>query len=201
MCRAATSPLAYVRLHGRNAATWNARGGSASDRFDYLYSPEELEEWVEPLRGLGAKAEEVYVLFNNNRWSRTPQGEPRDFIGRDHQQGQINAPHTGQHIFDKIAMARHIHNADLFFSQSQPGKAEINSHQALFFLRQPVRINPGQRLDQRGFAMIHMSGGTDNVHKSGEWRVAPLTTRHSPLTTPGWRSLRSRPGTRASRAP
>jgi uncharacterized protein YecE (DUF72 family) len=64
-----------VRFHGRNAGTWNARGGSASDRFDYLYSEEELAEWVEPLRELGKTAEEVYVLFNNNRWSRTPQGE------------------------------------------------------------------------------------------------------------------------------
>ena len=74
---AATSPLAYVRFHGRNAGTWNARGGSASDRFDYLYSDEELEEWVEPLRELGKNADEVYVLFNNNRWSRTPQGRDR----------------------------------------------------------------------------------------------------------------------------
>ena len=72
---AATSPLAYVRLHGRNAATWNTRGGSASDRFDYLYSDEELAEWVEPLGELGKNADEVYVLFNNNRWSRTPQGQ------------------------------------------------------------------------------------------------------------------------------
>jgi uncharacterized protein YecE (DUF72 family) len=71
---ATTSPLAYVRLHGRNAETWNVRGGSASDRFDYLYTREELSEWVEPLRELGEKAEEVYVLFNNNRWSRAPQG-------------------------------------------------------------------------------------------------------------------------------
>jgi uncharacterized protein YecE (DUF72 family) len=72
---AATSPLAYVRFHGRNAGTWNTRGGSASERFDYLYSEEELQEWVEPLRELGRDTEEVYVLFNNNRWSRTPQGE------------------------------------------------------------------------------------------------------------------------------
>ncbi|HXV58073.1 MAG TPA: DUF72 domain-containing protein, partial [Gaiellaceae bacterium] len=73
---AATSPLVYVRMHGRNAATWNVRGGSASDRFDYLYAEEELSEWAEPLRELAEKAEEVYVLFNNNRWSRTPGGEP-----------------------------------------------------------------------------------------------------------------------------
>lgn len=71
---AATSPLAYVRLHGRNAETWNVRGGSASDRFDYLYTREELSEWVEPLRELSENAEEVYVLFNNNKWSRAPRG-------------------------------------------------------------------------------------------------------------------------------
>jgi uncharacterized protein YecE (DUF72 family) len=62
-------------MHGRNAGTWNTRGGSASDRFDYLYSAEELEEWVEPLRGLSEASEEVYVLFNNNRWNRSPGGE------------------------------------------------------------------------------------------------------------------------------
>jgi len=72
---AATSPLAYVRMHGRNAGTWNVRGGSASDRFDYLYSEDELREWAGPLRELAEGADEVYVLFNNNRWSRTARGE------------------------------------------------------------------------------------------------------------------------------
>ena len=66
---ALTSPVAYVRMHGRNARTWNVRGGAASDRFDYLYSEEELREWVEPLRSLGQEAEQAFVLFNNNRWS------------------------------------------------------------------------------------------------------------------------------------
>ena len=39
---AATSRTAYVRMHGRNAATWNIRGTSAAERFDYLYSEREL---------------------------------------------------------------------------------------------------------------------------------------------------------------
>ena len=38
---AVTSPIAYVRFHGRNAGTWNARGGSAAQRFDYLYGEDE----------------------------------------------------------------------------------------------------------------------------------------------------------------
>jgi uncharacterized protein YecE (DUF72 family) len=63
---AATSPTAYVRFHGRNAATWNVRTGGASARFDHLYSQEELGEWVEPLRELAAGAEQAYAFFNNN---------------------------------------------------------------------------------------------------------------------------------------
>ncbi|HZU19603.1 MAG TPA: DUF72 domain-containing protein [Gaiellaceae bacterium] len=63
---ATTTPTAYVRFHGRNAGTWNVRGGSASERFDYLYGEDELREWVPPLRALAGAAEEAYVLFNNN---------------------------------------------------------------------------------------------------------------------------------------
>jgi uncharacterized protein YecE (DUF72 family) len=70
---AATAPTAYVRLHGRNLATWNKRGGSAAERFDYLYSDEELEEWVEPLRELAGRSEQAFAFFNNNASSEDPQ--------------------------------------------------------------------------------------------------------------------------------
>jgi uncharacterized protein YecE (DUF72 family) len=63
---AATTPMAYVRFHGRNASTWNVRGGSAAHRFDYLYGEEELREWVPPLRRLSEESQEVYAFFNNN---------------------------------------------------------------------------------------------------------------------------------------
>ncbi len=71
---AATHPVAYVRFHGRNAATWNIRGAeSAADRFDWLYSAEELAEWVAPLARLADEAQEVYALFNNNRDDFAPR--------------------------------------------------------------------------------------------------------------------------------
>jgi uncharacterized protein YecE (DUF72 family) len=63
---ATTTPMAYVRFHGRNASTWNVRGGSAAHRFDYLYGEGELREWVPPLRELSNQAEEAYAFFNNN---------------------------------------------------------------------------------------------------------------------------------------
>jgi uncharacterized protein YecE (DUF72 family) len=71
---ALTSPTAYVRFHGRNADTWNKRGGSASERFDYLYSDEELQEWVGPLRELAGQAKQAYAFFNNNATSPDGRG-------------------------------------------------------------------------------------------------------------------------------
>lgn len=60
----ATASPAYVRLHGRNAKKWH-RPDHAWERYDYLYSPEELAEWVPALRRLEAEAGEVLVYFNN----------------------------------------------------------------------------------------------------------------------------------------
>jgi uncharacterized protein YecE (DUF72 family) len=72
-----TSETAYVRFHGRNRATWFKRTGSTAERFDYLYSEAELEEWASTLRNLAGEAEVVYAMFNNN--GRSGGGEvPRD---------------------------------------------------------------------------------------------------------------------------
>ena len=63
---AATTDLAVIRLHGRNAATWKTKTGAASDRFKYLYGEEELCEWVPLVQELARQTRAVHVLFNNN---------------------------------------------------------------------------------------------------------------------------------------
>ncbi len=60
----ATSSIAYVRFHGRNAAKW-WKHDHASERYDYLYSEEELQEWAPKVRKLDESAGKTYVLFNN----------------------------------------------------------------------------------------------------------------------------------------
>ena len=62
---AATSELAVVRFHGRNAATWEAQVATAAERFRYLYSEEELAEWVPRVKELAASSSEVHLLMNN----------------------------------------------------------------------------------------------------------------------------------------
>ena len=57
--------LAIIRFHGKNLAGWQRKGASVHERFDYLYSPDELSAWVEPVRRLSGEAREVHAVFNN----------------------------------------------------------------------------------------------------------------------------------------
>ncbi len=57
---------AYVRLHGRNAQNWFAENQPAFERYNYLYSEEELREWVARLNAMCAQAENLYVFANNH---------------------------------------------------------------------------------------------------------------------------------------
>jgi uncharacterized protein YecE (DUF72 family) len=65
---AVTNPaLSIVRFHGRNAQTWYLKGAQSSrDRFNYLYSQDELAEWAPKITDVAEQAEEVHVLMNNN---------------------------------------------------------------------------------------------------------------------------------------
>jgi uncharacterized protein YecE (DUF72 family) len=83
-----------VRLHGRNAGTWEVRGGAASDRFKYLYSDAELEEWVPKVRELATQAQAVHVLFNNNYedWGMQNARRMAGLLGVERQPPQTQLP-------------------------------------------------------------------------------------------------------------
>ncbi len=59
------SSPAYVRLHGRNAEKWYGHE-KAWQRYDYLYSEDELLELKPPIEALANKAKETMVVFNNH---------------------------------------------------------------------------------------------------------------------------------------
>lgn len=60
----ATGPVAYVRLHGRNYEKWFAHAESW-ERYNYLYSKDELEPWVERIHAM-AKNKDTFVITNNH---------------------------------------------------------------------------------------------------------------------------------------
>lgn len=61
----ATSDVAVVRFHGRSTSRWNRGATSASERFRYLYTEDELREWVPKIRRLADETAAVHVLMNN----------------------------------------------------------------------------------------------------------------------------------------
>jgi len=68
----ATSRIGYVRFHGRNAQKW-WHHEQAHERYDYLYSEEELKEWVPKIRELEASTEKLFLFFNNHYEGKAPR--------------------------------------------------------------------------------------------------------------------------------
>jgi uncharacterized protein YecE (DUF72 family) len=71
----AVGDIGYVRLHGRNAATWWT--GKGSERYNYLYTEEELQEWAAKIRVLSAQTRDTFVFFNNCHGGRAAQNAQR----------------------------------------------------------------------------------------------------------------------------
>jgi len=63
----ATTPDAYVRFHGRNAANWwgSPDTRKTGDRYDWDYSKEELGSWMQKIARLAEQSRRVYLFFNN----------------------------------------------------------------------------------------------------------------------------------------
>ena len=64
----ATSPVGYVRLHGRRYDTWFSDDAAVPthERYNYLYSPEELAPWVTRVRKVSEHARDTFVVTNNH---------------------------------------------------------------------------------------------------------------------------------------
>ena len=64
----ATAPAGYVRLHGRNYEEWfrESQDASGAERYNYLYSVEELMPWAERIRQVAEGAEQTFVITNNH---------------------------------------------------------------------------------------------------------------------------------------
>ncbi|MBN1297975.1 DUF72 domain-containing protein [bacterium] len=60
-----THAVGYMRFHGRNAGTWWNRG-DAYERYDYLYTRQELLDLVPALKKWISRHSEVYIFFNNH---------------------------------------------------------------------------------------------------------------------------------------
>jgi uncharacterized protein YecE (DUF72 family) len=67
-CAETTSGVAYVRLHGRRYDTWFSDDPTtpAHERYNYLYSPDELDPWIARIRSISENASNTFVVTNNH---------------------------------------------------------------------------------------------------------------------------------------
>jgi uncharacterized protein YecE (DUF72 family) len=63
-----TSALGYVRLHGRRYDTWfgDEPDLPSHERYNYLYSEQELEPWVKRIQHVSTGTETTFVVTNNH---------------------------------------------------------------------------------------------------------------------------------------
>ena len=64
----ATSPVGYIRLHGRRYDTWFTDDPTSppEERYNYLYSEAELEPWAERIRHVAEHTRTTFVVTNNH---------------------------------------------------------------------------------------------------------------------------------------
>jgi len=61
-----TSPVGYVRMHGRNYQNWFRDKAPRDERYNYLYSLDELDPWLTRIKQLAKQTHETYVITNNH---------------------------------------------------------------------------------------------------------------------------------------
>jgi len=64
----ALAPIGYIRLHGRRYDTWfnDDPAIPSFERYNYLYSTEELAPWATRVRNESAQARKVFAVTNNH---------------------------------------------------------------------------------------------------------------------------------------
>ena len=84
-------------------------------------------------------------------------------VGRDGEQHEVDSVRAGQHVADEALMAGDVDHARArAVGQGEVGEAEIDRNPALLFFLEAVGVLAGERLDQRGLAVIDMAGGADD---------------------------------------
>lgn len=93
--RSLTAKHAYVRFHGRNYDIWfkdEVEDDYRINRYDYLYSREELEPWVPRLVEMTANSDRTRIYFNNHGNAKAVKNafQMMDLLGIPHEQKDVD---------------------------------------------------------------------------------------------------------------
>ena len=91
-------------------------------------------------------------------------------VGGHDEHHEVDAADAGEHVLDEALVAGHVDEREVDVADRQVREAEIDRDAARLFFLQPVGIGAGQRLDQRGLAVIDVAGGADDDRLHGPAR-------------------------------
>ncbi|HEX6798493.1 MAG TPA: DUF72 domain-containing protein [Ktedonobacterales bacterium] len=122
--------FAMVRFHGRNAKMWYGKNlESSRQRFDYLYSAQELLPWAEKVEGIAeqmGRGGSVHVVTNNNarNYSIVNALQLQDLLGQPVGKGNpLPESVDPQMIVTSVAEAEHAAGeAPEQATENQPSK-------------------------------------------------------------------------------
>lgn len=61
-----TSSVGYIRLHGRNYRSWWTENQNTGERYNYLYTVQELDPWIDRIHAVAETTQDTYVVTNNH---------------------------------------------------------------------------------------------------------------------------------------
>jgi len=87
-------------------------------------------------------------------------------VGGDHEHHRGHRADPGEHVRDEPLVPGYVHERQpLARGQGQPGEPQVDGQPPAPLGFPPVRFHPGQRADQGGLAVIHMTGGGNDLHR------------------------------------
>jgi hypothetical protein len=88
------------------------------------------------------------------------------FVGRNDEHDQIDPVSTGEHVLDEALVPWNIDEAKLKVADHQIRKSDVDSDASLLFFFEAVGVDTGERLDQRGLAVVNVACGSydDRFH-------------------------------------
>ena len=87
-------------------------------------------------------------------------------VGRHHEDGGVDGADACQHVADEPLVTRDVDDPHLpARRQLQPGEAQVNGETPTLLLLEAVRVDAGQRLDERALAVVDVTGCRNDVHR------------------------------------
>ena len=84
-------------------------------------------------------------------------------VRRHHQQHEVDAGRAGEHVVHEALVSRHVDEAEhRAVGQRVEGITEVDGDAARFFFLQAIGVDAGERLDERGLAVVDMARGADD---------------------------------------